>query len=672
MTDKVNFVNLTAGLSVLTIDANGSLTFNMNGTGIWQAPSLCVMHYYDRQHPRAQKVMVPWNDASSFGTMGTLSLSTRSTLDICKIDDRTAILKMECDTIHVTIDLKIEINVNGDGFSISSAPDGIDEKLPRLYRLLGLEILPQFGAASTGEKGYLTLPNWYGCQTFFDKEYPREVWQTIYSSNDQWENVCNAPVFGITRSQGTVCGIITEGDEDAQLVCRRHWESTQSNSVHPYLVWRWEQQNDLIAGPRQVTYSFAEPDCPQGEGYAYVGVCYRNFLRDSRGVQNWTEKAVTRPEAIDYAGRFFLKIFMAYKDPHPEGKGDYHCTCTCDEAREILVECQSRGMKKLTVILVGWGQDGHDGKCPTYLPVDERVGGEAKMKELIAWCRENDIMLGVHTSHNAAYPCSDEFSIDDLVRHSTGEYWESIIWSGGQAHRICPEISLNKHVKRDLPALANLGLHGHHHYDAIGGFMCCHSPLHPVKNRAEYINLIREECRVAINTMGSLSTEMPFGQYFGVMDGFFHSFSNPGRYLRNCGIGSYFLDRSVPMIGIALHGSHNCGESIGSADSHRLTEMLDLGLTPQFEVCMRPSPAFGIPAYHLKAEALQNAYNFCFGNDGYMTKLLICDIDGRWEPAPGVSKTLYSNGTVVVVNFSDKDFDNIPAGEYRIIGNSSN
>jgi hypothetical protein len=293
------------------------------------------------------------------------------------------------------------------------------------------------------------------------------------------------------------------------------------------------------------------------------------------------------------------------------------------------------------------------------------------MKELIVWCSENNIMLGVHTSHNAAYPCSDEFSIDDLVQHSTGEYWESIIWSGGQAHRVCPEISLNKHVKRDLPALENMGLHGHHHYDAIGGFMCCHSPLHPVKNRGEYINLIREECRVAINTMGSLSTEMPFGQYFSVMDGFFHSFSNPGAYLRNCPIGSYFLDQSVPMLGIALHGSHNCGESIGSADSHRLTEMLDLGLTPQFEVCMRPSPAFGIPAYQLKAEALQKAYNFCFGNDGYMNKLLMYDIDGRWEPTPGVSRTLYSNGTVVVVNFSDKEYDGIPVGEYRIIDNIS-
>lgn len=665
MTEKIKSTILTAGQSVLTITDSGMLTFNMDG-GVWQSSSLCILHYYDRQHPRTQQVLVPWNDSQLFGTMGTLSLSTRSTLDVIKIDELSAMLKIKCDTIHIDIDLILKINAAGDGFDISAAPDSVRENLPRLYRLLGLEILPQFGAATTGEKGYLTLPNWYGCQTFFDQTYPREAWQTIYSSNDQWENVCNAPVFGITRGHGTLCCLIAEGDEDAQLVCRRHWEAEQANSVHPYLVWRWEQQDDLISGPRQVRYSFAGPDCPAGEGYAFAALQYRNFLRQSRGVQNWADKGKSRPEALDYAGRFFLKIFMAYKEPHPEGKGKYHCTCTCDEAREILTECQNRGMAKLAVILVGWGQDGHDGKCPTYLPVDERVSGEEKMKELIAWCRENDIMLGVHTSHNAAYPCSDEFSVDELVRHRTGEYWESIVWSGGQAHRICPQISLNKHVKRDLPALAQLGFHGHHHYDAIGGFMCCHSPEHPVKNRSEYINLIREECRVAVNTMGSLSTEMPFGQYYGVMDGFFHSFTNPGTYLRNCAIGRHFLDRVVPLTGIALHGSHNCGESIGAADNARLTEMVDMGVSPQFEVCMRPSPSFGIPAYETKAAALQKAYAFSFGPDGYMTRLGMLDIDGRWEPVAGVSKTLYSDGTIVTVNRGGVEYDGILPGEYQI------
>ncbi len=670
MIRSTTITTLKAGRSSLTLDTTGQLAFRLAGQRLWEAKALCVLHYYDRQHPRAQQVLVPWNDSQALGTMGTLSLSTRSTLAIQQLDERTANLEMSFDTLHVQITLRIELEESGDGFDVLLAVDGQREQLPRLYRLLGLELLPEFGAARTGEQGYLTLPNWYGCQTFFDQAYPREVWQTIYSSNDQWEHVCNAPVFGITRAQGTLCGLVAEGDEDAQLVCRRHWEAAQANSVHPYLVWRWQQQDEVVAGPRRVRYRFAHPDCPEGEGYAFVGVQYRRFLRAERGVQSWAEKARTRPEAAAYAGRFFLKVFMAYKEPHPDGKGQYHCTCTCDEAGEILRQCLARGMKRLTVILVGWGQDGHDGKCPTYLPVDERVGGETKMRELVAWCKSKDIQLGVHTSHNAAYPCSEEFDVDDLIRHRSGEYWESIVWSGGQAHRICPTVSLNKHVKRDLPALARLGFHGHHHYDAIGGFVCCHAPQHPVTQRSEYMRLIREECRVAIQTMGSLSTEMPYGQYFGVMDGFFHSFSQPGAYLRNCAVGRHFLDRSVPLLGVALHGSHNCGESVGvgkgATPGDRLLALLDLGLTPQYEVCMRPSPAFGIPAYAERAALLEEAYRFTCGADGYVSRLGRLDIDGRWEPAPGVSRTRYSDGTDVLVNRGDRAFDGLAAGSFRI------
>jgi hypothetical protein len=359
---------------------------------------------------------------------------------------------------------------------------------------------------------------------------------------------------------------------------------------------------------------------------------------------------------------------MAYKDPHPEGKGAYHCTCTCDEAREILTQCLTRGMRKLTVVLVGWGQDGHDGKCPTYLPVDERVGGDAKMRELIAWAKAQDVLLGVHTSHCSVYSCSDEFDVDDLVRHRSGEYWESVIWSGGQAHRVCPEVSLNKHVKRDMPKLAALGFHGHHHFDCVGGFMCCHSPRHPVRLRSEYISLIRQEGQVALDTMGSLSTEMPYGQYFGVMDGFFHCHSNPGDFLRVCPIGRYFLDRPVPMLGVALHGSHLCCEAVGSRD--RLIEMLDLGLAPQYEVCMRPSPAFGIPAYADRAALLEDAYRFTFGPEGYMTRLGQLDIEGRWELAPGVSRTRYSDGTAVWVNRGECEFDGLAVGTFRIASSS--
>ncbi|MEI6788641.1 MAG: DUF5696 domain-containing protein [bacterium] len=426
---------LKAGNSTLTLDVNGRLSLRLNGQHQWQADALCVLHYYDRQHPRAQQVRVPWDDTRAFGTMGTLSLSARSTLAIRQIDERKAEVDVVCDTIHMRLTLRIEMDPAGEGFDVSVAPEGVREEHSRLYRLLGVEVLPEFGAARTGELGYLTLPNWFGCQTFFDRAYPREVWQTIYSSNDRGRTTVTrrSSASPAPRARSAVwCrpGTRTHSSSAAGTGRRRR----PTARIHTWCG----------AGRRRTTWS-------PGPGSA-IPLCAR---------------------------------------PWPPGRG---------------LRVRRR-------------------------PVPQVPAGRARRP-------------------------------------------------------------------------------------ALGGFFHCHS--------------------------------------------------NPGNFLRTCAIGRYFLDRPVPMLGVALHGSHLCCESVGAGNRERLLEMLDLGLAPQYEVCMRPSPAFGIPAYAGKAEMLAEAYRFTFGAEGYMTRLGMLDIDGRWELAPGVSRTRYSNGTEVTVNRGDRAFDGLAAGAFQI------
>jgi len=656
-------LKLAAKTSWLDLGEDGTFGFCLDGRSDWRTQGpLLVVHYYDRQHPRAQVVPVPSSGQYAFGTPGTTSLSAKGKISLSRDSDDAATMRVVFAEIGLNLEMKILMEEDGSGFRIRINEDGLQESQPQLYRILSLEILPEFGAARSGEPGYLVLPNWSGSQTFFNKSYPREVRQTIYSSNDQWEHVCNMPVFGIHRSHGTMCGLVAEGDYDAQLVCRVHWEDRHANSVHPQLLFRWEQQDELLEGPREVRYRFAPSDYEGGEGYVLCGKTYRDFLRRERGLLSWEEKAAKRPVVLEYRDRFLLKIFMAYKDPQADGQGTYHSTCTFDEAREILEQCLERGMKKLTVILVGWGQDGHDGMPPTRFPVDERLGGEEAMKRLIEWCQTEDILLGVHDSYGGMYSCSPEFNTDDLVCHRTGEYWESIIWSGGQNHIICPKVFIEKHVKRDVPAVRALGIYGHHHIDAVGSFMTCYSKDHPLEKRKDYAGEVRRMFEISTDIIGSVSTEMPFGPYFDVVDGFFHSFSNPYQFHRASPVGRYFLDRSIPLLSIALHGSVNCGEEAGQGDLLHL----DWGLTLQSEVCMRPSPAFGIVSYESAKDRLGDRYAKYYGTENLVPLLAGHWIEQRRELAPDVHATLYSNGMTVVVNRGKESWHGLAAGEYEI------
>lgn len=52
-------IQLHAGNSSLELDSQGRLAFRLAGRRLWEAKALCVLHYYDRQHPRAQQVLVP-------------------------------------------------------------------------------------------------------------------------------------------------------------------------------------------------------------------------------------------------------------------------------------------------------------------------------------------------------------------------------------------------------------------------------------------------------------------------------------------------------------------------------------------------------------------------------------------------------------------------------------
>lgn len=646
----------------LQIDSNGKVTFT-RGDAAWHAPVIAVLHYYDRQHPRPETVTLPTSDSTAFGTPGTLSFSAEGNFDAERIDDRTVRIKARFPAIQITFPITFRLDPDDAGFQVTVDSGGIGEDYSRLYRMLSLEILPNFGAARTGEEGYLVLPNWCGAQMFFDHKVSRELRQIVYSSNDQWEYNCNMPFFGIHRSFGTMSGLLTAGEMDARLVCRQHYERDRVNCVHPEFVFRWEQQDDLMSGRREIRYSFA-PVRPDKEGYVHVARNYRDWLTAESNLKTWDEKAQSRPEAVDYRDRFFLKFFMAYKEPHPEGRGTYHATCTFEEVREILEDLLARGVHRICAILVGWNIDGHDGMPPTRFPVDERLGGEAAMRDLIEWCRENDIMLGVHDSYGASYSCSPEHNTDDLIRHRTGEYWESVIWSGGRSHKICPSVYVEKHVRRTIPRIADLGVHGHHHIDAVGSFMPCFSEDHPLPRRSGTIRCNRRMFGIATEVMGSVSTEMPFGSYFDVIDGVYHSFTTLFSFHAACRAAA-FCDRLVPISAIVLHGSVKLMRGVGG-ETDGGTHMAAFGLSPQWEVSKRPAPHFGITTYDEAKDKLISFYHTFYGEQGLSLLLEDKRLKSVHEPAEGVRCLRYEGGYEVIANESEHEFDGLAPGTFEL------
>ncbi len=651
----VDGVTRSLGGATIKLSDEGVFSFS-NSSGTWTQPGpFLILNYYDRQHPRAQAVALPSASSVAFGTAGTLSLSSTGVYECSTVGNDTIKVTGIFEKIDIKLSIRFILEPDGSGFRVAIDHEDIIENHAMLYRVLSLEVLPGFNAAITGESGYLVLPNWSGARMFFNKTVSRELRQTVYSSNDQWEYCCNMPVFGIHRDNGTMSTLITAGECDSVLVCRQHYEEERVNSIHPELVYRWQQEDEIIAGPRELRYSFASAASHSGEAYVFIAKKYRDWLYAEKGLTTWTQKAQTRPEATGYRDRFMLKFFMAYKEPHPNGHGEYHATATFAEVRAILEDLLAHGVTRICAILVGWNIDGHDGMPPTRMPVDERLGGESAMRELVKWCSDQDIMLGVHDSYGAAYTCSPEFNIDELIRHRSGEYWESIIWSGGQAHKVCPAVYIEKYVPRDLADIAALGVHGHHHIDAVGSFMPCFSKQHPLPLRRDNIECNRKMFEMATSVIGSVSTEMPFGSYFDLLDGVYHCYKNLSAWHASSAAAK-FRDESIPLLLIVLHGSVKLCMGIKKGQD-KIAEMAAWGIAPQWEVGMRTSPQFGIVAYNEVKEQLIDAYFRTYGDNGYCLKTEPMLINDYRELTNGIKELEFDNGSVLEVDIENNKIE---------------
>ena len=66
------------------------------------------------------------------------------------------------------------------------------------------------------------------------------------------------------------------------------------------------------------------------------------------------------------------------------------------------------------------------------------------------------------------------------------------------------------------------------------------------------------------------------------------------------------------------------------------------------------------------AEKLAAYYHKFFGEKNPISRLPAALIEGRWEIAPGVTRTLYSDGTVVRVNRTQTPYDGVPPNDYSV------
>lgn len=262
--------------------------------------------------------------------------------------------------------------------------------------------------------------------------------------------------------------------------------------------------------------------------------------------------------AVEYARKYpLIRIRMGWKpSPSPvlhqtlENEPDMLVACSFARVRDIADELKRQGVEGAELQLVGWNRSGHDGRFPQLFPADPRLGGDEELRQTVAHVRALGYRISLHTNLIDAYEIADTFTWDDICVTQDQKYRQVGHYSGGYAYHVCLHKQL-KNLRRDMPAVAQLGLDGVHFTDVVSIVEpdTCYAPDHPctTKQGIEIACTIMRETREMMGAFCSEGTmdfalrDLDYGLYVSFGDGF------GKKYIP-------FGERQIPFFELIYHG----------------------------------------------------------------------------------------------------------------------
>ncbi len=404
---------------------------------------------------------------------------------------------------------------------------------------------------------------------------------------------------------------------------------------------------------------------PQSANYCDMGKVYRYYQLNRGEVMPLKERVKNNPRLKYTAESMFVRIKHGVKNNYqqiehqtPENEPKIGVMHSFDDFMRIMTRLKNFGLDKVEMCFVGWHSGGFDGRYPDLAPVEETFGGEAKMREAIELGKSYGYQMTCHITHTDHYTIGTRFDWNNISLDYKGEYQKHSILPGGRAYYACFQTTHEKIFPDDLEFLKSLGLNGTLHIDVtscITPYSCFHKD-HPCtrQDTADYMNKIAEK---AEEHFAGFSSEGPCDHVAKTLDYALYITAWP-KYV---GAREDMIDKIIPLWQSVYHG-------IILSNPYYCT------IDYPFE---RPETET-TPYYALKNKTERRLKFFEFGGRltfyfiDYKNLLPIRDayneyqpvkylqyefIDDHREVAKNIFTTVYSDGSEILTNYTDNDFE---------------
>jgi len=516
--------------------------------------------------------------------------------------------------------------------------------------LASVSVLPEFATAKVGEDGYFVMPNGH-LGTFREKD-----------GIDKLPASC-MPLFGMRTPRLTFAAVVTGMPYNYTLMARA------TNGVYT-LAPVFDRGMDNPYEDVAVSYY---PLAGDQANYAGMARVYRAYQLGRKACVPLKERIKASP-ALAYAARYpEVRVRQGWKpvpSPVPDqtvlDEPPMQAMVTFDRVGDIVDEFKRQGVAGAEICLVGWNQKGHDGRWPQIFPVEEGLGGEAKLRAAIKKAQAAGYQIVGHGNHLDAYKIADCWDGEYICKKPDGSLPRGTgTWGGGRVYTICAQRAFERFAVKDVPMVAALGYRGLYYLDV---FTCvrlptCGDPRHPLNERqsAYYIDQIM---KLGKEAFGGIASEGPYDFCCGDLDFVLYvSFDKPS------GPMPKLVDRLVPIWqlvynGIVLNNPFTTTVNYTAQDRDSQLKLVEFN---------------GRPIFYFYSKFLSNGKNWMGDGDlgcatdeelrasvakikqgqdefAALARLQLEFMEAHDPLAPGVFRTAFSDGTEIVTNYGDKEF----------------
>ena len=415
-----------------------------------------------------------------------------------------------------------------------------------------IRLLPCFGAAKEGDKGYMVIPKDVGLLCNFKNKKPGEYDIPIYGFNN-----CNMPLLGMVRDESGFAGIITSGQFDAQLHITTNSGVRGTYSVDPIFKLRSFVKEKRLSDDLNIQYHFLVK-----EEANWLGVAkrYRKYNTEYRKIQPLRDRVKSSPELAYSAQALEVRMRMGVKpvptpvlEQTPENEPLMRTFLTFKKLRDIFDEFHNQGIDKTEFCVVGWHSGGHDGRFPQLFPVEQVFGGEEELRKSIAHGQSLGYQIVSHDCYDDSYRISKDWDEKNVRKNPDGQLHKGSRYAGGQSYNLCRIQAYEVFAKRDEPMVKELGFKGVHYNDVLSilGPTACYDPKHPATRRqdAEASNKI---LALSKEIFGGVQSEGPLDFTATVLDRVLYITIH---FKESPVTGLPYMDELVPLYPAVYHGT---------------------------------------------------------------------------------------------------------------------